>query len=182
MADRDLIWKSEVPTGWQGAGQCRWDILSMGVGSELGDDLPGHYGPLCSPGPGLTYRLTSMTLAELRSSSVVGGRWNHLHPQGADQSLAQHGTQASLVGVPSGQFLHLWQMLSFELSDPSGATCLKTPCRRLCGRGCLPVKNQDHALYCNWVETGFASLAYLACMTPFHTIKNRDLVLFFFFL
>lgn len=110
----------------------------------------------------------------------MGGPWNHHRPQWADKSLAQHRTQASLVGVPAGTSPHLGQMLRLELSDPSGAVCLKTALQTALWQRLPANENQDCTLYRNWVETGFTSLAYLPCMTPFHIIKNRDLVLFFF--
>lgn len=118
----------------------------------------------------------------LRNRSIVGGPWNHRSPQWADKSLAQHRTQASLVGVHSGISPYLGQMLRLELSDPSGAVCLKTALQTALWQRLPASENQDYTLYHNWVETGFTSLAYLPCMIPFHIIKNRDLVLFFFFI
>ena len=45
--------------------------------------------------------------------------WSQVSWQQTNKSLAQHSTQASLIGVPSGRFLHLWQPLRFEPCAPT---------------------------------------------------------------
>lgn len=100
--------------------------------------------------------------------------------------MRQHRTHTSLIGVPSGEFPHLWQLLR---SEPSPLIFLGLPVWRppagLLWLGLLLAKSRDCTFYRNWVETGWPHWSTLPVWLHFILLKDKTwdffvCVLFFF--
>lgn len=108
--------------------------------------------------------------------------WSQVSLQQTDKALAQHSTQASLIGIPSGRFLHLWQALRFEL-------CALTFPVPLVQR--LPADLSVMEASCQWeTRTTLSTITECRQDAPhwttwpawLHIIKNKDSDFFFFFI